>query len=202
MAPKLSLYLVLGLIAAALHIAVGQPLDTLFVQHGECAWVWQGQVLFGLAIGLFVIALSRYASTHWRWTQKIDDEFHLILGDLTARDIFALALLSSTVEEMFFRGFLQGQIGIGWSAIAFGVAHFPYRRALIPWTVAALGVGWVFGHIVAWQGNLIAVTVAHFVINYFNLHYILRPRVETAPTMTSPAISEFDPPSNVARKNY
>ena len=115
MAPKLSLYLVLGIVAAILHLAVGKPFVSLFIQHGALPWVWEAQVLLGLAIGLVVIGLSRYASTHWRWTQTIDAEFHLMLGELTGREILILALLSSTIEEIFFRGFLQGQIGVAWA---------------------------------------------------------------------------------------
>ena len=40
--------------------------------------------------------------------------------------------------------------------------------------IVALGIVWSWcGRRMA--GHLLAVTVAHFVINYFNLHYILRP---------------------------
>ena len=63
-------------------------------------------------------------------------------------------------------------------AIIFGLAHFPYRTFLIPWTLTALGVGYLFGWVFDVRHCLIAPIVAHFVVNYFNLHYILRPRAD------------------------
>ena len=184
MLSKLSFYLLLGAIAIGLQAGFGQPIVQIW-QQSNTDRPWQVDILIGLGLGLLIVLISRFASSRWRWTQRIDSEFRLILGPLNGLEIFLLALLSSTVEELFFRGFLQGQIGVGLAALAFGLAHFPYRKSLIPWTIAAIIVGWGFGLLVENLGNISAAVVAHFVINYLNLHYIVRPQAEEP---TSPSI--------------
>ena len=191
MLTKLAFYVLLGVIAIGLHIGFGQPLETIWIQFAT-ERPWPADVLTGLGIGLSIVIISRFASTRWRWTQRIDAEFRLVLGPLSGLEIFLLALLSSTVEELFFRGFLQGQIGVGLAALAFGLAHFPYRKNLIPWTVAAILVGWGFGLLVQASGNIVAAIVAHFVINYLNLHYITRPKDAFKKESPSDFVGQFD----------
>ena len=177
MLTKLSFYLLLGITALGLHMGFGQPVTTIWQQFPTTR-PWQADVLIGLGIGIGIVIVSRFASTRWQWTQRIDAEFRQVLGPLSGVDILLLALLSSTVEELFFRGFLQGQVGVGLAALAFGFAHFPYRKNLIPWTVAAIIVGWGLGLVVQELGNILAAVVAHFVVNYLNLHYIVRANAE------------------------
>jgi len=176
---KLTLYVALGAATLCLQLGFDLPCaELLFAKH------WSGSPLYidcliGIGLGTALVVISRFASRRYEWTRRLDTEFRTILGPLSSRDIFMLALMSSVTEELFFRGFLQPQIGLEASALIFGLAHFPYRKHLIPWTIAAIGVGWLFGWIFEARHCLFAPIIAHFVVNYFNLHYILRPRAES-----------------------
>jgi uncharacterized protein len=181
---KLTLYVVLALATIALQLGLGHPLAELVFTAQWPGNPWSEEVLLGLGVGIGVVAISRLASERWGWTQRIDAEFRAVLGPLSGASIFWLALMSSLVEELFFRGFLQPRVGLEAAALIFGLAHFPYRRYLIPWTIAAIGIGWFFGWIFESRGCLIAPILAHFVINYFNLHFISRGQAdEYAPSV-------------------
>jgi membrane protease YdiL (CAAX protease family) len=178
---KVALYVVLGTATLCLQMGFDLPSAELLFGKG-----WSGapiyiDCLLGIALGTVLVVISRIASQRYEWTRRLDTEFRTILGPLTTRDILMLALMSSITEELFFRGFLQPQIGLEASALVFGLAHFPYRRHLLPWTIAAICVGWVFGWIFEARHCLFGPIIAHFVVNYFNLHYILRPRVKSLP---------------------
>ena len=178
MLQKLVLYILLGAATLALQIGFGRPVsELLFAQQWRGTSLWL-DIALGLLIGYGLVILSRISANRFTWTQRLDQEFRTVLGPLTGTQIFALAALSSVTEELFFRGFLQPVIGLEWAALVFGIAHFPYRKFLIPWTVAATIVGWLFGFIFETRSCLIAPIIAHFVVNYFNLHYILRPRAD------------------------
>ncbi len=187
-AQKLSLYVVLAIATLALQMGLGHPVAELIFSPSWPGNPWYEEVLIGLGLGVSLVAVSRAASQRLGWTKRIDMEFRTILGPLSSTSIFWLALMSSLVEELFFRGFLQPRVGLEAAALIFGLAHFPYRRALIPWTIAAIAVGWLFGWFFENRGCLIVPVLAHFVVNYFNLHYILRPKADE-PVPRSPWIS-------------
>ena len=98
-----------------------------------------------------------------------------MLAPIESRHVPALAAMSAIAEELFFRGFLQPHLGLTATAVLFGAAHLPHRRHQIPWTVAAMLMGFAFGWLFEVRHSLVAPTIAHFVINYFNLHHLLRP---------------------------
>ena len=178
MIAKLSLYVVLGGLTLLFQLGLGRPLSELvFAREWEASHLLI-DVFLGIATGFVVVWLSRVASRALDWVDDINEEFRDVLGPLSSTDIFWLALMSSVAEELFFRGFLQGWLGIHLSSIIFGLAHFPYRRRLIPWTVAAVIMGYVFGALFEGRQCLIAAVLAHFVINYFNLHYITAIRAD------------------------
>tara|TARA_B100001093_G_scaffold172701_1_gene165523 strand:- start:59 stop:676 length:618 start_codon:yes stop_codon:yes gene_type:complete len=178
MLPKLLLYVVLGASTLALQIGFGRPIaELLFAPQWLGSAVWL-DIALGLLMGFCLVALSRFSASRFSWTKRLDLEFRTVLGPLNGGQIFALATLSSVTEELFFRGFLQSVIGLEWAALVFGLAHFPYRKFLIPWTITAIAVGWLFGYVFEHRSCLIAPIVAHFVVNYFNLHFILRPRAD------------------------
>ena len=178
MLPKLILYLILGGATLGLQLGFGYPVESLlFLPSWSSASLYL-DLIYGLGIGIGLVVLSRISVQHFSWGKQLDIEFRTVLGPLSRRDIFLLALLSSITEELFFRGFLQPILGLHYAAIIFGLAHFPYRAFLIPWTLTALGVGYLFGWVFDVRNCLVAPIVAHFVVNYFNLHYILRPRAD------------------------
>ncbi|MCA9539983.1 MAG: CPBP family intramembrane metalloprotease [Myxococcales bacterium] len=178
---KLSLYVVMIAVAALLQLGFGGDLSALFARRPLPADGPVVDIALGVAVGLLAVLLSRLGTARFDWSRRIDAEFRDLLGPLEPREIFGLAIASALAEEMFFRGFLQPLIGLEASAVVFGAAHVPWRRSLIAWTFAALAMGYVLGWMFEARGNLIAPVLAHFTVNYFNLHALVRPLAHEAP---------------------
>lgn len=135
-------------------------------------------VALGVGTGLLVVLASRLSSTRVAWARLIDEEFRELLRPISVRSVPSLAVMSAVSEEMFFRGFLQPHLGLVVTSVLFGLAHVPHNRRLVPWTFAAVLMGLAFGWMFETRGALLAPVLAHFTINYFNLHHLLRPRAE------------------------
>src|SRR5690606_29754865 len=88
--------------------------------------------------------------------------------------ILILALASSIGEELLFRGALQPLMGVWLQAALFALLHIGPRGRFLPWTFSAFALGVAFGYMFEWTGDLGGPIVAHFIINYLNLHYIAR----------------------------
>ncbi|MGH7338501.1 MAG: lysostaphin resistance A-like protein, partial [Myxococcota bacterium] len=93
---------------------------------------------------------------------------------LSLAECAALAALSGFAEEVFFRGALQPRLGWLAASVLFGLAHYPPRRTLWPWTGFALIAGGMFGALFEVTGNLAAPVTAHAVINAVNLRLLTR----------------------------
>lgn len=128
----------------------------------------------GLAVGLLVVFLSRYATHRLEWARVLHREFHSVVHELTSREIFLLALFSSVGEELFFRGALVPQAGLLLSSLLFGVLHVRPGLRFLPWTLMSLIVGLVLGGMYLKLGDLGGPIVAHFTINLLNLNYIAK----------------------------
>ena len=59
-------------------------------------------------------------------------------------------------------------------SLIFGAIHFVPRRAFYPWTIFAIVVGFFFGALFEWTGNLIAPVVAHTLVNAVNLPLLVK----------------------------
>ena len=88
--------------------------------------------------------------------------------------VIILAIMSSVGEEVLFRGFLQSYWGLWWTSLVFGCLHIPMKKHHWPWTLMAIIMGTVFGGCYEWRGTLTAPLIAHFTINYFNLHALAK----------------------------
>jgi hypothetical protein len=139
----------------------------------------------GVAVAVFVIWMTRVLVRRAAWARRLHLEFRSLLGPLSAPEIFVFAATSGVAEEMLFRGAMQPTLGLFLSGLAFGLVHVGPRRSFLPWTIWATVMGWVFGALYAATGELLAPVVAHFLINYENLHFI----------------DGFDPPSDDGQKN-
>lgn len=128
----------------------------------------------GAALGLAVVALTRLATLRWQWARDLHSSFRDLLGPLSRREIMVLAVASSIGEELLFRGALLPWFGVWIQAIAFAALHIGPGRRFRPWTLSALVLGAAFGQLALVTGNLGAPIVAHFTINFMNLHYIVR----------------------------
>lgn len=128
----------------------------------------------GIALGLGIVFLSRYAVHRWQWARKLHHEFRHLLGPLTDLEIVVLAIASSVGEECFFRGALVPHIGLVASSGLFALAHIGPGWRFLPWTISSFVVGLLMGALFLWGGDLSGPVAAHFVVNYLNLHYIRR----------------------------
>jgi len=130
--------------------------------------------LLGLAFGLAVVFASRLAVHRFDWARRLHRDFRGLLGNLDAREVLFLAVASSVGEELLFRGALPPIIGLWPSAIVFALLHIGPGVRFLPWTVSALVIGLLFGWVSQAIGDLGAPIVAHFIINFMNLQYIVR----------------------------
>ena len=144
--------------------------------------------LIGLALGLGVVFLSRLAVTRFDWARRLHNDFRSILGPLTSREILVLAMASAIGEELLFRGALQPMTGVWAQAIIFALLHIGPGVRFLPWTVSAFVIGLVFGWLFKLTGDLGAPIVAHFAINYLNLHFIARFSLPEPPGQTPSAV--------------
>jgi uncharacterized protein len=130
--------------------------------------------LCGVAVGLAVVFLSRFATHRLEWARVLHREFHSVVHELSSREIFLLALFSSVGEELFFRGALLPQLGLWISSGVFALLHVRPHLRFLPWTVMSFIIGVVMGLMYMKLGDLGGPIAAHFTINLLNLNYIAK----------------------------
>ena len=118
--------------------------------------------------------MSRLATHRFVWARNLHRSCRSLLGRLTGREILVLALASSVGEELLFRGALQPVLGLWLQALVFALLHIGPGWRFVPWTAWAFVMGLCFGLLFQWTGDLGGPIVAHFTINFLNLHYISR----------------------------
>jgi CAAX protease family protein len=128
----------------------------------------------GITFGLGIAWLSRFSVYRFKWSRSLHTEFRGLFGPLRGFDILAFAAISAVAEEMFFRGAVQPILGIGLTSLIFGALHVAPGRKFIPWPFQAIVMGFAFGGLYWLSGDLSAPIMAHFTINYQNLHFINR----------------------------
>jgi len=159
-------------VTLAMTALLGDPLGTLLGPRPLDAPALD--VALGVTLGLAVVAVSQRAA---RWSTAMgrmsDALAEVVRGFLRPRDVFAQACASALAEELFFRGFLQPRFGLVATAVVFGLAHATQDRRLWFWPALSVAFGLVFGWLFEARGSLVAPAMAHFAINYFNLHHLL-----------------------------
>jgi membrane protease YdiL (CAAX protease family) len=143
---------------------VGAPPDLASVGR----WAAVG-VLFGLAVVILSHQLARF-----EFARHLAETFRAVLGPLSWRESFLLALFSGVAEELLFRGALQPTLGLGLTSVLFMFVHWPMNARLIPWTLSAGLMGLAFGWAFERSGHVVGPVVAHFVINLINLRGMTR----------------------------
>lgn len=123
----------------------------------------------GALAGLSVVIISHLVRDAFSWARTLSDWFSEVLGEISWGQAFLLALTSGIGEELLFRGALQPVLGLIPASILFGLAHWPMKRSLIPWTLSAALLGLAFGWAFERSGHVTGPVVAHFVINLLNL---------------------------------
>ena len=173
----LLLYSALSLVAVA--IGAGRGSFDLYRPLGETSIEWLlVSPLLGIGAGLVVVLLSRLAVRYYRWARRLHIDFRHLLGQLSSREIFILAVASAVGEELLFRGALLPWIGLVAQAVIFALLHIGPGVRFLPWTISALVMGLLFGWLVQLTGDLGAPIAAHFTINYLNLRYIAGTEIE------------------------
>lgn len=164
-----------ALALAGLLISAGRgDADVYRVDEHRALWWHVLSPALGLAFGLAMVGLSRVVVARFAWGRGLHADFRAMLGDASAREIAILAVASAIGEELLFRGALQPWLGVVPQAILFGLLHVGPRRRHLVWTAWAFAMGLAFGALVALTGDLGGAVVAHFAINFLNLHYIVR----------------------------
>jgi len=129
-------------------------------------------VLVGVLAGLAMVQLSRIFTRRTRSGEAMARGLGSALGVLSAFECVVLAFLSGIAEEALFRGALQPQVGLVAASLIFGLVHFIPRREFAVWTGTTILAGFMLGLMFQMTGNLIAPTVAHFVVNALNLRWL------------------------------
>jgi membrane protease YdiL (CAAX protease family) len=163
----------MGIVAFVIGAGRGDP-DLYRLGGSPAAWQLGAGPAIGLALGGLVVALTQFASRHYEWARDLRTSFKDLLGPLSGREIFILALASSVGEELLFRGALMPWFGVWIQAAVFAALHIGPGKRFLPWTLQAFALGLAFGWLAVWTGNIGGPIAAHFVINYLNLRYIVR----------------------------
>lgn len=90
----------------------------------------------------------------------------------------AVSLSAGAVEELFFRGFLQPRLGIGFTTLLFVLAHAAYGSPVMLVSVAFLSL--VYGALARWRGNVWAAAAAHALFDAVQLLVVLPMALELA----------------------
>ena len=133
---------------------------------------WWGDTGIGLAAGLLVVGLSDLITRLTSWGERTARILGEMIGQLRIGDALWLALVSSIAEEVLFRGAIQPHLGLVGTSLIFGLAYLAPRRDLLPWTLMAIGAGFVMGGLFEWTGNVLAPIATHFTVNAINLYQL------------------------------
>ena len=129
-------------------------------------------ILIGVLLAVAVLAGGRALGGTFEWARRLEAEFRFLLAPLDLGGIFLLAVASGIAEETFFRAIMQPAFGLWITSLTFGLLHYPMNRRLIPWTFIAIAMGFVFGLVYQSTGSLLAVALAHGLINFFELRRV------------------------------
>jgi membrane protease YdiL (CAAX protease family) len=130
---------------------------------------WWLDLGLGLGAGLLLLGLWAAAERIFPLARDLEAKLAQALGPLSGSEALALALLSGFAEELFFRGAVQGTLGLVGATILFGLLHSGPGREMRLWTLFALVAGGVLGLLMHWRGNLLGPVAGHFLVNAVNL---------------------------------
>ncbi len=137
---------------------------------------WPLELAAGVGTGLALVGLWELGRHTLPLARELERVLSDVLTGLPAADALALALISAFAEELFFRGAVQGSLGIAVATVLFALLHTGPGRAFWLWSFFAAVAGLAFGLLVRELGTLLAPMTAHFVVNAVNLTRIARSR--------------------------
>lgn len=139
-----------------------------------------GRLMLGLlggvaGWGITILATSVVASAWFSATQsapRMDvPEVILWMAELPATQKAAIVVVAMTVEEAFFRAFLQPRLGLLLSSMCFAASHFSYGLPflVVGVFVVSLFLGWLFQR----SQHLLPSIVAHGLFDAVQLFIVL-----------------------------
>lgn len=162
---------------AALVWRMAAPGQTILHPSTEglaAGWSLVPALVAGLLVGLAAVGISEVLTRTTSLGEGLADLLGESLAGIGKADAILLALASGLAEEMFFRGALQPSVGLFWASVIFGACHFLPRKELMLWSVYAVAMGFAFGALYEWTGQLIAPIAAHTLVNGINLPRLAR----------------------------
>jgi uncharacterized protein len=130
---------------------------------------WAFDLGLGLGSALALALVWEIAHRLAPAAQRLSRELAAAIGPIPPHEAMALALLSGLGEELFFRGALQGSIGLWWATAIFAMLHTGPGRVFRVWTLLAAAAGLGLGALVLWREQLLAAIVAHAAFNAVGL---------------------------------
>ena len=138
------------------------------------------QILIGLLVGI-VLSFGGYViykiALKTKFLFEVVELFERMIAPsiktLRITDMIILSLISSVVEETFFRGILFMKFGIVLSSLCFGVMHLPGVKY---WIYAAWATmsGAIFCLLFSWSGSLVLPILIHATNNIIGMLLLVR----------------------------
>jgi len=125
--------------------------------------------IYGIVVGVGIVGAWKLSTLFFEQARYLEQSLSRELGPISLKTTFILAFFSSIGEELFFRGVIQPQIGLWWTALIFGVLHIPFRKEMFMWPIFAFLMGLFLGWSFEFSGSLIFPIMVHFVNNWINL---------------------------------
>lgn len=130
---------------------------------------------WGVGGGLALLAFWQVGRRLSARARELEEILGSLLSGISPGDAVVLALISGIGEELFFRGALQGSIGLLWATVLFALVHTGPGPAFRLWTLFAAVAGLVFGLLVEIRGTLLPAIAGHALVNGVNLWRLARP---------------------------
>ncbi|MCB9833452.1 MAG: CPBP family intramembrane metalloprotease [Planctomycetes bacterium] len=136
----------------------------------------------GLGLGLALVVASGILRAKSGLFDALEEAVRERLGELRLGAIIVLALLSALAEEVFFRGFLQTELGdllgseilgLVITSVGFGLLHTGPVSRFWPWTLFATVCGFLLGWLWIETAGLLAPVLVHFMVNAVNMARII-----------------------------
>jgi uncharacterized protein len=164
-------YLVLAIAGLVGLVAQKRTVDLdLFVVRAS----WWLDLALGVAVGALLLLFWAIVRRFAERAAVLEATLANLLGPIGREERIALAVVSAIGEEVFFRGALQGWLGLLPAAALFALLHVGPGKAFRLWTLFALAGGLAFGALVAARGALGAAIVAHLLVNAAQLARLAR----------------------------
>ncbi len=143
------------------YAAISGDLKAIGVTVRNCGT----SIIWGVILFFGVVPLL-YLPRHLRIRNQLEE---VLASRLSVRDILSLNFLVSSSEELFFRGFLLGLIGVIPSSLVFGVMHYIGYNSFFE-VIYAISTGLLMGYLYKYYlPNILFPITFHFLANTFSL---------------------------------